>query len=615
LSAFAVIYDRSNTPVEASVLECAMKYLDHRGPDGKDVTLAGPVGMGHWHFWTTPEEVGEKQPLRLDDAPFLIVFDGRLDNREELIKRLSAAPASAGSLSDARLVLLAYAQWGEQCFQYFLGEFALVILDENQRRVICARDALGLRTLFHCWHGTRFVVASEAWAVGNACGVTPELNESAAAHYFVSKAPRDGQTLFKNVYELLPAQILVVEEAGQRSWRYWQVDPSRRLHYKDDKEYAGQYLALLEEAVRCRLRANTSVGVLMSGGLDSTSVACLAARQVSPKPLTTISYVFDEYPDGDERLYIDSVAEKYGLRSIQIPCDDLYPFQDWPAWPTNPNYPIENFYTSIRDSAHQRAHQEGIRVLLTGDYGDHLYCGSQDWLADLLSEGRLVEAGRESVYHLLRPELRRDLVRYLRRVARRMLDPLPFSRYLHAKPRPPAWLTPRAAALLAHEYSQRGPVSDRQISIAGLLTSQFSAMETFSSSRDEIELRYPYRDRRLVEFMLAIPTHQLYRRGTSRMVLRNAMQGILPEKTRTRLDKGSLITLYADGFEKKKEQFQAFFSETDAIWKDYVNPDWLFSRWGNIFSIDKDGPEEVVPWDCIAFSVWYKCHIGMNLKS
>ncbi len=180
------------------------------------------------------------------------------------------------------------------------------------------RDALGDRTLFYAFDGTRLVIASEPWAVAGAMQYRPELNESAVAHYFALKATEDGQTLFKNVYELLPAHVMVVNASGQRTWRYWQPDLSKRLRGKSDEEYAEQFRSLLEESVRCRMRSTTPVGVLMSGGLDSTSVACLAARMLAPQPLTTISYVFDELTDCDERQYIEAVKAQWGIRSIQI---------------------------------------------------------------------------------------------------------------------------------------------------------------------------------------------------------------------------------------------------------------------------------------------------------
>ena len=295
LSAIAVIYERANTPVETGVLARVMECLTHRGPDGFDVYQADRVALGHCHFWTTPEEQGEKQPVCLAGLPFKIVFDGRLDNRDELVAALGFRSAEAGDISDAAMVLHAYARWGEDCVQRFLGEFAFAILDEQRSELILARDPLGDRTLFYSRTGSCYVIASEPWAVTAAKDSPPELNESAVAHYFSFQVPEDGQTLFKDVYELLPAHIMIIDATRERLIRYWKPDFSRRLRGLTDVEYAEQFRALLEESVRCRMRSSSPVGVLMSGGLDSTSVACIAARSNPDAPLTTISYVFTNY--------------------------------------------------------------------------------------------------------------------------------------------------------------------------------------------------------------------------------------------------------------------------------------------------------------------------------
>ncbi len=191
MSAFVVVYKTSNTPVEPGILERAMLKLNHRGPDGRDSFFGTHYAMGHWHFWTTPEEVGEKQPLELPCFPFTIVMDGRLDNRPELIHNLKINPLDGNHFSDAALVLYAYDHWGEHCFEHFIGEFALVLLDRNKELLICARDPLGDRTLFFSFKGNLLVVASEPWAVANADGIPPSINESAVAYYFALKAPED----------------------------------------------------------------------------------------------------------------------------------------------------------------------------------------------------------------------------------------------------------------------------------------------------------------------------------------------------------------------------------------------------------------------------------------
>ncbi len=612
MSAFAVVYERSNTLVDPSVLNRVMERLRHRGPDGSNVDSVGNITMGHRHFWMTPEEVGERQPLELNGLPFIIVLDGRIDNREELFGRLNFIPNERGLLSDAALILHAYAHWGEHCFEHFTGEFALVIFDKQRNEVICARDHLGDRTLFYAVQGTQFVLGSEPWAVAGAGGKNAELNESGMAHYFALKAPEDGQTLFKNVYELLPAHVMVVNGSGHSIRRYWQPDFSVCMRHKSDEEYAERFRSVLEESVRCRLRSTTPVGVLMSGGLDSTTLACLAAPMMAPQPLITISCVFDELPECDETQYIDEVTSRWATRSIKIPCDDAWPLRDWHNWPFNPNYPSGNAYRLVRERAYQRAAHEGARVLLTGDFGDHLYSGAEDWLGDLLIEGRFIDAGQEIIRYVRSYGIRQTLMAgFFRRVSRRMLDIFPGGRRLRHKYTPHPWLTTFAESLSFKDAYNN--LTERQTSLLGLLTAMGSSMEIFNASRQTLELRTPYRDRRLVEFMMVLPAHQLYRYGLYRHILRNAMHGRLPEVIRTRPGKTSWISLFFRGMEREKDTLQNYIQDPQAFWRKFVRSGWLLNHWDTVFTRDQDGADEIVPWLCVSYETWYRHHIVSTL--
>jgi asparagine synthase (glutamine-hydrolysing) len=599
-----VIFERSNVPVDPGILERVMQRLEHRGPDGSDVCQAGNVAMGHWHFWVNPEEVGERQPLELAGLPFRIVMDGRLDNRSELVKSLNINLVESSRLSDAALVLHAYDCWGEHCFEHFIGEYALVIIDERRGELLCVRDALGDRTLFYTLDASRVLIASEPWAVAGATGKNPDLDEVGMAYYFAMETPDDGRTLFKDINELLPAQVLAVSHTGERRWSYWQADLSVRIRYRSDEEYAEQFRSLLEESIRCRLRSAAPVGVLMSGGLDSTSVACLAARIIAPQPLTTISYVFDELADCDERPYIEMVKKQWGVRSIQIPCDDAWPFKDLQNWPLNQNHPAGNPFRLLKERVYHRTQQEGLRVLLTGGYADHMYRMGVGWLADLLGEGQLLEAWRELSSSIHYAGLRRILEEgFLQQVGRRLLNNLPGGTHLHRRPTMPDWLAPLSSGYLQKDKDKNGPVSTfgRNVSMLALEIAQGNSRESFYASRYELEICHPYRDRRLIEFVLAIPAYQLYYRGLYKRILRTAMRGILPEPIRTRSQPTSLASLFFRGVEREKIVLQACIQDPDAAWRKFIRPDWLVK-----LALDRNGHEGLVPWLCLSYETWYK---------
>lgn len=568
-----------------------MQRLSHRGADGSGEWRAKDVYMGHRRLWTTPEEIGEQQPLRLAGLPFTLVFDGRLDNRQDIQRQLGEdSRASEANLSDAAIVLQAYARWREDCFAKFIGEFALVIYDEERREILCARDPLGDRTLYYAKRGAQVAAASEAWAAAANLNDS-SINERAAAHYFALQVPPDGQTLFNNVFELPPAHWMKINKMGQRIQRYWQPDPQKKIRYKTDKEYADHFYALLKESVHCRMRSATPIGAMMSGGLDSTSVASLAAQE---QPLTAFSYVFDEVAECDERLYINAMQAQYRLRSIQMPCDDAYPYRNWRAWTRNPNLPEGNPYRLLKERAYRRAQEEGIRVLLTGGFGDHLYDGAEEWLADLLEDGHYAQAARQMTQALkvfglksvlAAPSLRRTVKRAIKKRRR--------------APSKPAWLTPLAASYLQNEAPQEEAFASKS-NLLGLLVSQSGTGDCFSASRFQVELRHPYRDRRLVEFMLALPAYQLYYHGAYKHILRNAMQGILPETIRARKQPTSLMPLYLRGVRAEQETLRQELQKKR--WQTFIRKEWLETRW-NVPPI-KDGAAALIPWLCFSYEAW-----------
>lgn len=607
MSAFAIIYERSNhTPGASGVFNKIMECLNHRGPDGSDVISARNIVMGHWHFWTTPEEVGERQPLELNGLPFKIVLDGRIDNREELFSKLNIAPAEGKLLSDAALILRAYVRWGENSFQYFIGEYALVIFDEQKNEIVCVRDPLGDRSLFYTLRDSQMIIASEPWAVASASH-QPELDENAAAHYFALRSTENGQTLFKDVYELLPAHLMIVNPSSQRALRYWQPNAEKKIRYKTDAEYAEHFRALLEESVRCQLRAATPVGVLMSGGLDSPSVASLAAQMLAPAQLTTISHVFydEELKECDERSYIETMKEKWNIRSIQIPGDDAWPLKDWQKLPINKNHPEINAYRWLKERAYIKTKQEGLRVLLTGGFGDHLYGAGNEWLADLIAEGKLHEAAREVIFILRYAGWRRNWrAGYLQQTVKRALNTLLGEKIPRPKPKMPIWLTAFSTERLPKKQKALPQSLERHSVLLGLWASKMCVNEAYYANRHAVELRNPYRDRRLIEFVLALPAYQLHYRGLYKHILRVAMQGILPESIRTRRKPTSLTPFFFRGMEREKNYVQSCLQDSQAKWRKYINADWVLKNWK-----DKNKSVVLMPWLFASYESWHQSTI------
>lgn len=621
MGAIALLLSRDERPPERSAFESVLSALAHRGVHGSESFLRGSAAFGRLRFATTPEEVGEAQPLSDPVRGVDLCFDGRLDNRADLLAALGDG-ADASRLSDAGLALRAYAAWGERSFDRFLGPFAAVVLDSRRRCVVAARDALGDRPLCYVVTDRLLAVATEEQALLTLPWVSRRLNETTVARFFAFEGPVPGETFYSDVRELPPAHVMVVSQGGIAFRRTWAPDPEPGIRHRRDEDYADHFRAVFEEAVRCRLRSVTPPAVLMSGGLDSAPVAAVAARELARqgRRLTTVSYVFDELPSCDERRYMDPMVRRFGLDARRFAGDDAWPFSNLASWTFDPSSPMEGLYRKLRSRSYAAAREAGATVLLTGEHGDALYCGGEQWLADLLREGRYGQALAELAAHALLHGVLRRPARYGLRSALGALarakgwwgppPPLPGAS-------PPSWLTPSAASRVAASAPFASPAvgTRRPWQHSWVLdpaTARGIAVEQVHAARAGMEIRFPFRDRRVVELFLGLPAHQLSRPGESKRIMRRAMQGLLPDEIRRRRRPTSLEALFDRGLsEGGLSALESILGSANALWPRFVDARWM-TRAIPRLRAGATGPEAVLPWQCAVFELWHARACGAS---
>ncbi len=600
-----MIYDRSNSPVEPGVLERVMHRLDHRGPDGQDTWYSDSISMGHWHFWTTPEEINERQPLKLSELPYTIVLDGRLDNRSDFINRLSINSEEGSHLSDAILILKAYDRWGTNCFKDLIGDFAFAIWDEYHKELVCARDAIGDRTLFYTILGSTLLIASEPWPLAASLNQQVEIDEVTLGCHFSLRVPEDGRTMFKGINELLPAHWMKINDKTIQFQKYWQPSIENRTHKRTTDDLAVEFRELLKTSISDRLRSSTPPGVMLSGGLDSASIVCLAAGLLAPVQLNTISYVFNTFNKCDERPYINAVTEQYNTRSIQVPCDDIWPFASFPECPIDPNAPSANPYRLILERTYARAQEEGLRVLLTGMFGDNLYSMSSEWLADLFWDGKMGQLGEEISYLLKKQSYSKSIKsRLIWQASKQIFVRLPGFGHIRRRSKPPNWLTPYGASLVKKQFYTKG--SEKTHPLLNMRDAVGASREIYNTNRFNLDLRSPYHDRRLIEFVFGLPAYTLYSKGVTRRILRDSMVGALPESIRVRPGKTNLLSLYNYGLQQKKQDMETLLFSQNVTWRKYVSESVLCKEWQIEVTKESSGARSLLPCLCILFELWYK---------
>jgi asparagine synthase (glutamine-hydrolysing) len=601
MSGIVALWHWDGEPIGAA-LDRVMAALAPRAIDGADRWVAsdGTLGLGHLHWWTTPQEQGERQPLR--QGPIALAFDGRLDNRAELSAALGIGPTELAPLSDAALVLAAWERWGEESFRRLAGPFVVVVVDEAARRVVWARDALGRRTLF--WYGDErgLALASEPAALLAHPRVDGALDEVWLAHLFAVRQAPPGRSAFAAVREALPAQVVVVTQSGLRARRFWSPEdlpdraPARVEALVEECRFH------LERAVARRLRSTSPVGVLLSGGMDSAPIAAMAAQQMGSGRLASFSWCFDSLPACDERQYIRPIVEQLGLAATWVPADDAWGFRDYDCWPHDPNTPEYSCYRFLMDRVVGVARAAGVTCLLNGAGGDEVYDAAEHWLADLLAEERWREAWAETRAHGRRYGWPAVLTsRSLRQAA---LDPLRRRglRRRLAPPSAPGWLTPHAAQLIDDHWQP--PVRLPNGRVAGALQPYAAASalpEAFHAHRLGVEQRMPFTDLDLVGFLVGLPGYLAYHRGERKWIMRQAMAGRLPEIVLRRQALTDLNPLYDLGARDREAGRVAALVARSVDWRGLVRPDWVAAaRPGQL----GDGLAEMAIWYCLSYGTW-----------
>ena len=614
MSAIVALSSDAHREADERVVTDVLERLRHRGPDGTDV-MAGPSHvLAHLHFWTTPEEVGERQPLADPETGHRVAFDGRIDNRGALERDLGGADLSA---SDARLVLLAYLRWGQSCFENLLGPFAVLLWDARTETFLAARDPMGDRTLFYALVPGGVAIASEEHALLAHPAVSPDLDEESLARYFAIEPPREGRTFFKAIREI-PAGSLLLASGGKVTIRpFWTPVTPEPIRYRRDEEYAEHFTSVLGDAVESRLRSATQVGVSLSGGMDSPSVAALAverlARLGKGQRLASFSWVFDEFPECDERRWIDPLVTRLDLEATYVVGDPYWTLRDPDTWPLNPSTPFSNAHRTLKQALYAAAAGRGIRTLLTGVFSDRLFVGWESWLASRMADGHWGELPR----HVARLASGRDPRRIWHDPAlRALLGGVAPIRRLGAPCREkPPWLTQHAWKVV--QESERRPCSfssgvpERRTSHVFSDLSRLSPSEIFFASQAPLELRDPFRDLRVVRFMLAIPPAQLERGAVQKYVLRRAMKDRLPEEIVGRTEGTPLDPVYRKRFlGPGAEEVGRLLRIPDALWRGLVEEEWLLGEFPERLRGMPDGRALLVPFFAAAADLWGRMALG-----
>ncbi len=634
MSAIAGIYHLDGPSVSEDLLLGMRDIVDYRGPDGSGIWTGGKVGFGHRLLWNSEESVHEKQPMT-NGRGLWITADARIDNRDELktqfrsrgiwndIEKLfDPFPAP-----DAAYILFSYQLWGEEAPAHLLGDFSFAIWDDPNQKLFCARDPIGIKPFFYHWNGRKFLFGSQIKQIFQDASIASTLNVPHLADSLTLHFPNREETPYEACRKLPPAHFLRIGSGGLEIKRFWELNPDPKISENTLEKNAGICRSLLEEAVRVRLRTPPGyrAGSLLSGGLDSSSIVSVAATlqnrlsdAKSPFPVFTLYfpeanplYRLKNADWVNEEEYVKAVLEKYPqleYHPVEIkgwgPLENLEEnlwCQDVPLLPPNIAY-FQHLF--------KRGRGLKVRSLFHGEGGDELFVGRVPAVKNIYRELFFGFLGMPK--RLLRAILPEGIKNYYRKIFRKMA---------------PDYFDPRFAKRMGlEERLKTSSVSSRGGIYNWLcleyITGYLEATERFSSLYS-LEVRYPFLDLRLLKFSAAVPDSQKTQGRLHKIVLRESLKDLLPNRIRERLGKAEFSPAVRTYLEKyASKALKETFENSHPLLRSMTRPKKIKAIYKKWFYVQKSGAslKTALPlrqyWHLLSVDQWLKhrCDFEKNKR-
>ncbi len=534
---------------ERGRLSAMRDVLKHRGPDEAGLHVDDQAGLAHRRLSIVDLASGQ-QPMPNEDASIWVSYNGEIYNHAELRSELEAAGHAYRTRSDTETILHAFEQWGDECVTRFRGMFAFAIWDSRRRRLLLARDRLGIKPLYWCLARGRLVFGSEVKAILES-GLQPaSVNKDALPELLGTRYVSGSETLFAGIHKLLPGHLLTFENGTVRTRKYWDVPSSDGEARRETGNPVPRFRELLEESVRLRLMSDVPLGMFLSGGIDSSAIAALMARQIN-RPLQTFSVAFRDRAFS-ELEYARQVARAIGADAHEIVIDEHDFFGALPRLVWHEDEPIAH-PSSVPLYFVSRLARDHVKVVLTGEGSDELLAGYGkypralwNWRLGGMYERAIPRAVRSWIGSAMVPRLPGRLRHYATRsflavdhtAAATFFDNFAAIRLADQQRLLAPPFAARATAETAYSASlaylgspgARDGLLDRLLyaDIKTYLVELLMKQDQMSMAAS-IESRVPFLDHVLVEYAARLPAEWKLSGLTTKRILRESMKGVLPD--------------------------------------------------------------------------------------
>ena len=546
MSVQAGIWNFDGRPVDHKLLADISESLKHQGPDGESCHVDGSVALLYRPFHTTAESRREKQPY-FSRRGFILTWDGRLDNRDALIPELRSELEA--NPTDVAIVAAAFDRWETDCFRRLVGDWAVSVWKPEQRELLFAADYMAIRHIFYYLKKNQIWWSTDLSSLVLLANDKFHIDENYVAGYF-AHAPDGHLTPYLEIREVPPGQFVRVRNGSALVERFWRFSPKSRLRYKTDAEFEEHFRHVFRQSVKRRLRSDSPILAELSGGLDSSSIVCMAddilAGEGAETPrLDTLSYYDKSEPSGDDWTYFQEIEAMRGRVGIHIDGSRLGTSPDSLACTDFCPLPgALGFGQKLDTERADAVRGGGYRAVLSGIGGDEFMGGIPNplaQLADLIVQFKFVSLTRQLIAWSL---IKRQP--WIQLLWQSTVDVLPSSsgQYFAKEAKIEPWIR--------KDFAKRTRLAIRQLDvdehfglwlptrrsyIAGVLVMANNLAKFTAPVQAFEEARYPYLDQTLIEFILSIPADQLLRPGERRSLMRRSLAGIVPQEILSRRTK------------------------------------------------------------------------------
>ncbi|WP_321422025.1 asparagine synthase (glutamine-hydrolyzing) [uncultured Methanobacterium sp.] len=625
MSGITGIFRRDGKDVDLADIKKMNDKISYRGPDGSRVWCEGPIALGHQMLHTTHESLHEILPFEDEESGLVITADARIDNRKDLAPILGIKDNEY--VSDSYFILKAYEKWGEKCPEELLGDFAFAIWDKNKEQLFCARDHMGVKPFYYFLENNLFIFATEMKAIFPALRIKYELNDLKLAEYLLNIKDKKF-TFFKNILILEAANSIFFHNKSQISInKYWELDSSLKIRMDSEKDYSNAFRKIFREAVKCRLRTCFPLGFELSGGLDSSSIVCMARDLVDKEDflfdhLNTFSLIYDGFKEADERYYIQKIVEKGKIKSHYIFSENIDPLDKMENILYYQEQPFFTPFMSTFWESYKRMKNNNIRILLVGTGGDEVLLINNRYLFELAISLKIKTLFKE--LKCLKKLTNINIFNLLIQNVFIPLIPLKIKN-LHNFFKNRSNFNPMTILnqdfvnkLGGYDYFndifnernfflKKGTSKEYNYqNIDSLTYDKYTTIKNKGTSQFYIEPRYPFFDKRLIEFCYGLPNDMKTNKGWNKYILRLSMENILPFEVQHRLDKGATDQVFYKNFiSYQKNLIETIIYKEPELISSYVNINIL----KQIYEDYKSGIANhnlIYVWFVLLLFLWFK---------